>query len=258
MKLMGILNITPDSFSDGGKYTDIDRAIKHAHKMVKDGADIIDVGGESTRPDAIPVSMEEEMARVIPVITQLSVSLDIPISIDTYKAHIAQVAVKAGATMINDVWAGKHDPDMLHVMAESNVPVILMHNPTPRLEKECLDNIIDQISTQLQETVDLAISAGVKKEHIILDPGIGFGKTLEQNIKIIKNIHQLKSLGFPIMLAASKKRTIRKLTNTDDSFLLGIGTIATTCHAYTKGIDYVRVHDVKENKVAINVMKNLV
>ena len=257
MKLMGILNITPDSFSDGGKYIDIDKAIKHACRMVQDGANIIDVGGESTRPGATPVSMEEELARVIPVITRLSKSLDVTISIDTYKAQIAEEAVKAGARMINDVWARGHDPHMVRIMAKSNVPVILMHNRPPEQEKEGINNIIDQVLAELQERIDLALSAGVKKEHIILDPGIGFGKTLKQNIELIKNIHQLKKLNYPIMLAASKKRTIRKLTNTDDPFLLGIGTVITTCHAYNNGIDYVRVHDVKENKAAINVMRNL-
>ena len=254
---MGILNITPDSFSDGGQYIDVDKAVEHARKMVRDGADVIDVGGESTRPGATPVSMEEELTRVIPVIERLSKVIDVPISIDTYKAYIAEEAVKAGATMINDVWAGKKDPDMLRIMAESNVPIILMHNPMPKIKNECINNTINKISTELQERVDLALSAGVKKEHIIIDPGIGFGKTLEQNIELIKNIHQLKILGYPILLAASKKRTIRGLANTVDPYLLGIGTIATTCHAYIKGIDYVRVHDVKENKTAINVMRGL-
>jgi len=257
MKIMGILNITPDSFSDGGKYINVDKALEHTIQMIQNGADIIDIGGESTRPGAIPVSIEEELARVIPVISRLSKVPDIAISIDTYKAHVAEAAIKAGATMINDVWAGKQDPNMLQVMAEANVPVILMHNRTPEMQNDGLDDIIREVLVELQESIDLALSAGVKKEHIIIDPGIGFGKTLEQNIELIKNIHQLKKLGFPVMLAASKKRTIRGLAKTDDSDLLGVGTIATTCHAYTQGVDYVRVHDVKENKIAINVMKDL-
>jgi len=257
MKIMGILNVTPDSFSDGGKYIDIDKAVKHAIKMVQDGADIIDVGGESTRPGATPISIEEEITRVIPVIERLSEVIDVTISIDTYKAHVAKAAVKAGATMINDVWAGGRDSDMPCIMAESNVPIILMHNRTPEMKNEHLDNITDEVTAELQESIDRTISAGVKKKQIIIDPGIGFGKTLEQNIELIKNIQRLKKLGFPVMLAASKKRTIRGLAGSDDPLLLSIGTVATTCHAYLKGVDYVRVHDVRENKAAINVMMGL-
>lgn len=254
---MGILNITPDSFSDGGRYLAVDKAVNHAIQMVQAGADIIDIGGESTRPNATPISKEEELARVIPVISRLVSFADVAISIDTYKAHVAEAAVQAGATIINDVWAGRHDPEMPHIMAKANIPVILMHNRTPEMENERIDNIIDQVLAELQESIDLVLSAGVKNEHIIVDPGIGFGKSLEQNIELIKNIHQLKILGYPVMLAASKKRTIRGLTSSNDSRSLSIGTVATTCHAYAKGIDYVRVHDVKENKIAIDVMKGL-
>ena len=254
---MGILNVTPDSFSDGGQYVDVDAALRHATGMVQAGADIIDVGGESTRPGATPVSMEEELRRVIPVIKRLREVIDVAISIDTYKAEVAKEAIKAGATMINDIWGGKFDPDMPRIMAESNVQVILMHNRLPEQENDFLCNIIEEVCSELQESVDLVLSAGVKREHLILDPGIGFGKTLKQNIEIVKKIHQLKTLGYPVMLAASKKRTIRALTERDDSLSLAIGTVATTCHAYNNSVDYIRVHDVKENKVAITVMKNL-
>jgi len=256
MKIMGILNVTPDSFSDGGRYIDVDKAVEHANKMVQDGASIIDVGGESTRPGAIPVSKEEELARVIPVITRLVSVVGVDISIDTYKADVAREAVRAGATMINDVRSGRDD-NMLQVMAEANVPVVLMHNLPHGQEKESFHNITEEVSVKLQKRVDLALAAGVKIEQIILDPGIGFGKTMEQNIELIKNIQQFKKLGFPIMLAASKKRTIRGLAKSDDPSSLEIGTVATTCYAFTKNIDYVRVHDVKENKIAINVMKGL-
>jgi len=258
MKIMGILNITPDSFSDGGKYVNTEKAVDHAIQMIQNGADIIDIGGESTRPGATPVSLEEELTRVIPVIKGLRENkVDVAISIDTYKAQVARKAIKAGATMINDVWAGGFDPEMPQAMAAANVPVILMHNRTPEMENKGLINITKEVAAELQESIDLVLSAGVKKEHIIIDPGIGFGKTLEQNIELIKNIHHLKNLGFPIMLAASKKRTIRGLAKTDNPDMLGIGTIVTTCHAYTQDIDYVRVHDVKENKIAIQVMENL-
>jgi len=257
MKVMGILNVTPDSFSDGGQYVDVDSAVKHAIQMVQDGVDIIDVGGESTRPGATPVSMDEELARVIPVIERLREVVTVPISIDTYKAGVAEAAVQAGATIINDIWAGKHDPEMAGVMAKANCPVILMHNRAPEVVNEVLCGVVDQVITELQESIDLVRAGGVKKKHIIIDPGIGFGKTLEQNIELIKNIHQLKTLGYPIMLAASKKRTIRGLAQNEDEISLSIGTVATTCYAYSKGIDFVRVHDVKENKVAIQVMKHL-
>ena len=179
MKIMGILNVTPDSFSDGGRYVDVDKAVEHAVKMVQDGADIVDVGGESTRPGSTPISKEEELARVIPVIQRLVSVVDVVISIDTYKADVAREAHRAGATMINDVGAGGRDAEMFRVMAEANVPVVLMHNLPHNQEKGSFYNIIREVSVKLQSLVDLALSAGVKSEHIILDPGIGFGKTRE-------------------------------------------------------------------------------
>ncbi|MCL2559147.1 MAG: dihydropteroate synthase [Turicibacter sp.] len=258
MKIMGILNVTPDSFSDGGAYVDIEKAVAHAVQMVADGADVIDIGGESTRPGSVPISLEEELARVIPVIQRLRDVVDVPISIDTYKAEVARQAVAAGVTIINDVWAGRRDPEMLRVMAESDAQVVLMHNRTPEQENAALTSIVSEVLAELQATVDLALAAGVEKERIIVDPGIGFGKTLEQNIELIKHIDQLKSLGYPVLLAASKKRTIRALAQTEDLGLgVGVGTLAVTCYACTKGIAYVRVHEVKENKLAINVMGNL-
>jgi len=257
MKVMGILNITPDSFSDGGKYINPEKAILQAKKMIQEGVDIIDVGGESTRPGSTPVELQEEIARVIPVIKKLSTEIDIPISIDTYKAEVAHLAIKAGATIINDIWAGRKDPQMHQVMADANVPVILMHNRIPEEENEDLRNIVEAVKKELTQTIHLALQAGIKKEHIIIDPGIGFAKTLEQNIKLIQNINELKELGYPVMLAASKKRTIRALAKADDAQALEIGTIATTCYAYLKNIDYIRVHDVKQNKIAINTLKNL-
>lgn len=265
MKIMGILNVTPDSFSDGGKYIDIDKAIEQAKKMIQNGADIIDIGGESTRPGATPISLEEELARVIPVIRALRQVTDIPISIDTYKAEVAHLAVKSGATIINDVWAGRKDPHMFQMMASANVPVILMHNRTPDEENENLCTIVEQVKKELTVTIHQALQAGIKNEQIIIDPGIGFGKTLAQNIQLIKHVDSLKELGYPVMLAASKKRTIRALGEVENPELVGIGTVATTCHgtvaitchAYLNGIDYIRVHDVAENKTAINVLKNL-
>ncbi|MCL1990770.1 MAG: dihydropteroate synthase [Defluviitaleaceae bacterium] len=257
MKIMGILNVTPDSFSDGGRYVDVEKAVDHALHMIQDGAEIIDIGGESTRPGAVPVSLDEELTRVIPVIKRLREVTDVSISIDTYKATVAQEAVKAGATLINDVWSGQRDSNMLQVMAKSHVPVILTHNRTPEMENEHMINIVDEVVMELRQVIQLALSAGVDKAHIIVDPGIGFGKTLAQNVALIKHIDRLKQLGYPVMLAASKKRTIRSLVESEALLLSSIGTIATTCHAFSKGIDYVRVHDVKENKAAIRVMAGL-
>jgi len=257
MKIMGILNITPDSFSDGGEFLDVDKAVRRAVEMKKSGADIIDIGGESTRPGATPVTLEEELARVVPVIKKIREVSNIPISIDTYKAEVAVAAVAAGAGMINDVWAGRKDPRMLKTMAQLGVPVILMHNRKKDEENNQIHDIVAEVSSELQETIQNALDAGIKKENIILDPGIGFGKTLDQNIELIKNIGKLKEIGYPIMLAASKKRTIRNLSKSDDMDMIAIGTIATTCHAYINGIDFVRVHDVKENKTAVDVMHGL-
>ena len=257
MKIMGILNVTPDSFSDGGKYINVEKAVAQGVKMVEEGADIIDIGGESTRPGAKPVNAKEELARVIPVIKELSKIITVPISIDTYKSQVAMSAIEAGATIINDVWAAQKDPHMLQVMANANVPVILMHNRSPEKENDNLLNIVEKVLEELNHTITLALEKGVKRQHIIIDPGIGFGKSLAQNITLIQQIDQLKCLGYPVMLAASKKRTIKALAQVDDPYLLGVGTMGVTCHAYLKGVDYVRVHDVLENKIAINVLKNL-
>jgi len=254
MKIMGILNVTPDSFSDGGKYIDIEKAIAHAKQMVADGADIIDVGGESTRPGATLISQEEELMRVIPVIKELSKIINVPISIDTYKAEVARQAIQAGATIINDIGGAKSDPDMPHIMAESGAQVILMHY-APHTEAGQID--ATDIHLQLKESIDLVTAAGVLQDKIIIDPGIGFGKTMAQNMTLIQNIKDFKTLGYPVMLATSKKRAIRELAQTADPDLLGIGTVATTCHAFIQGIDYVRVHHVKENKIAIQVMAAL-
>ena len=254
---MGILNVTPDSFSDGGNYVDQEKAVAHAKKMVADGADIIDVGGESTRPGAAAVTLEEELTRVIPIIKRLKEEVEIPISIDTYKAEVARQAVIAGASIINDIGGAKLDPNMPKVMAESNASIILMHHKSHTKEGE-IQHLHDEIMNELRESIKLVTDAGVAFHNIIIDPGIGFGKRMEQNTAILKDIddyHRL--LKCPILLGVSKKRVVRKLMASDDLEMLGTGTIATTCYAYTKGIHYIRVHDVKENKVAINVMKCL-
>lgn len=254
---MGILNVTPDSFSDGGQYVDVEKAVRHAKQMVKDGADMIDIGGESTRPGATPVTLEEELARVIPVIKRLKEESDVLISIDTYKAEVARQAVLAGASMINDVGGAKLDPDMPRIMAESRALIILMHHQK-HSEEGKITQLKDEVVNGLRSSIDLVRQAGVNLDKIVLDPGIGFGKSMAQNREILKDIdHYQKRLGLPMLLGVSKKRIVRELMTIDDQDMLSIGTIATTCYAYTKGIDYIRVHDVKENKVALNVLTSL-
>ena len=258
MKIMGILNITPDSFSDGGSYVDIEKAIAYAKQMVADGADIIDVGGESTRPGATRITLEEELARVIPVIKQLKEEIDIPISIDTYKAEVAHQAALSGASIINDIGGAKLDPNMPKVMAESGALVILMHYKS-HSEAGKIKHLHEEIINELKESVKLVTSAGVTEGNIIIDPGIGFGKLMEQNKDLLQNINKYQeSLKLPILLGISKKRIVHELMESDDLKMLSTGTIATTCYAYTKGVSYIRVHDVKANRLAINVMKNLI
>ena len=256
VRIMGILNVTPDSFSDGGNFIDIDKAVAHAKKMIADGVDIIDIGGESTRPGATVVTAEKELLRVIPVIKAIRKFSSIPISIDTYKAEVARLAVAAGATIINDVGGAKLDPDMPKVMAESGAKIILMHNRPHGEEVDCFD-ILKQVKEELQSSIDLVLTAGVKPENIVIDPGIGFGKTLQQNIELIRSIDQLQNLGYPVLLAASRKRVIRALVQSDDLVAIEQGTVAVSCFAYAKGVQMVRVHDVAANKMALNVLVGL-
>ncbi len=243
--IMGILNLTPDSFSDGGSYMSMAEALQHAKEMVDHGADILDIGGESTRPGHTPVSADEEISRVIHIIRALQNEIDIPISIDTYKAEVAEEAIKAGAAMINDVWGFRKDPAMAAVAAKYDVACCLMHNQ----EKPVYNNLVEDIGRTLRECTEIAIKKGVKKEKIILDPGVGFGKTYEQNIDVIRNLQFFKQIGFPILLGTSRKSVV------GNSLKLPVeqrkeGTLATSVIGISKGIDFVRVHDVLENKRA--------
>ena len=208
--IMGILNVTPDSFSDGGSYQHIDEIVKKARQMVADGADIIDIGGESTRPGSTVVKVEDEIARVIPVIKRLVEEIDVPISIDTYKAEVARQAVLAGAKIINDIGGGKFDPDMPDVMATSGAYVVLMHNRMPNMsETDCItaitgeltvyDDIVQDVMTELKDCVELVKAAGVSEDKIILDPGIGFAKTVEGNVELMRRVGELHSLGYPLL-----------------------------------------------------------
>lgn len=243
--IMGILNVTPDSFSDGGKFNSINIAIKHAKQMIEDGADIIDIGGESTRPNHTPVSKDEELERVVPVIEALKKEINVPISIDTYKGKVAEEAIKAGASLINDVWGFKKDPAMAVVAAKYNVTCCLMHNR----EDKNYNILIEDMITDLKESIHIAVSAGVSKENIILDPGIGFAKTLEDNLVAMNNLEKFNALGYPLLLGTSRKSIIGLTLNLPVDQRVE-GTVATTVIGIMKGCDFVRVHDVKENKRA--------
>lgn len=244
--IMGILNVTPDSFSDGGDFYDPEKAVLRAKTMVQEGADIIDVGGESTRPGYIKVSEEEEMGRVIPIIKSLALEVRAPISVDTNKASVAEEAIKAGAHIINDIWGLKRDPKMAEVAAKYQVPIIIMHNQDGT---DYPGDIMEEIKKSLQQSVDLALNAGIRKENIILDPGIGFGKTAEQNMIVMGRLVELKDLGYPLLLGASRKSMLGKILDLPPKERLE-GTIATTVMGIMQGIDIVRVHDIKENRRA--------
>ncbi|GGA50805.1 dihydropteroate synthase [Paenibacillus physcomitrellae] len=242
--VMGILNATPDSFSDGGRYQDTEKAAAHALEMIRDGADIIDIGGESTRPGHESVSLEEELRRVIPVVEAVhQAAPHIPISVDTYKAEVARQSLLAGAHIINDIWGLKQDPLMAEVAAEFGCPVILMHN------RDNMDysSLIEDMMADLTESVDLALKAGVRQEQIILDPGIGFAKTYAHNLEAMRSLDKLMELGYPLLLGTSRKRFIRTALDVSVEDTL-MGTAATVAFGIAQGCQIVRVHDVKEIK----------
>ncbi|OVE66631.1 MULTISPECIES: dihydropteroate synthase [Clostridium] len=252
--IMGILNFTPDSFSDGGKFNDIDVAVKHVKEMIDNGADIIDVGGESTRPGYEIVSEEEEISRVVPIIKAIKENFDISVSIDTYKAKVAEQAIQAGADLINDIWGFKKDKDMAKVAAKYNVPCCLMHNRDNTEYK----NLVEDILNDLKECINIAKDAGVKDENIILDPGIGFGKTYEQNLETMNNLERIKNLGYPILLGTSRKSMIGLALNLPVEERIE-GTVATTVIGIMKdACDFVRVHDVLENSRAAKMTDAIV
>jgi dihydropteroate synthase len=242
--IMGILNITPDSFSDGGRFNQQDAAVAHAREMVAEGADIIDIGGESTRPQAwmeTPLAVEDELRRIMPVLECLLQDVDVPISIDTYKAETARVALKAGAHIINDVWGFQSDPELAKVAADYDVPVVLMHNQDGTEYR----NLMGDVVRSLRRSVEIAEDAGVRPEQIIIDPGIGFGKTTGQNLTVLRRLGELRSLGKPILLGTSRKSVIGNTLNLPVEQRLE-GTAATLAWGIAQGADIVRVHDVKE------------
>ena len=246
--IMGILNVTPDSFSDGGRYDTLDAALKHAEEMILDGADILDVGGESTRPGHVQITEEEEIARVVPIIKKLKEKFDVPVSIDTYKSRVARAALDAGADLVNDIWGLKYDEDMAGVIAEYDVACCLMHNR----EKAEYTHFLSEVLLDLEESVRLAKEAGISDEHIMLDPGIGFGKTYEMNLEMLKHLSSLQSLGYPVLLGTSRKSVIG-LTLDLPADQREEGTLVTTVMGIMVGCSFVRVHDVKANYRAIKM-----
>ncbi|MFR8850687.1 MAG: dihydropteroate synthase, partial [Blautia faecis] len=238
--IMGILNITPDSFSDGGKWNHLDEALRHTEAMIADGADIIDIGGESTRPGHTPVSAEEEAQRVLPVIEAVRKRFDIPISVDTFKSSVAESAIQAGADLVNDIWGLKYDSEMGAVIAKYDVACCLMHNKS---NTEYNNFLIDMLS-ETQECVNLARKAGIKDEKIILDPGVGFGKTFEMNLETMNHLELFKNLGFPVLLGTSRKSMIGLALDLPVDQRVE-GTLATSVIGVMKGCSFVRVHDVK-------------
>lgn len=244
--IMGILNVTPDSFSDGGKFNNLSAALYHTEKMVKEGADIIDVGGESTRPGHTIITDEQEIQRVAPVIEKIKENFDIPISIDTYKSQVARAALDAGAHMVNDIWGLKKDPQMASLIAERNAACCLMHN-RDQVEYE---NFIEDLVEDLGDCIQLAKDAGIAGDKIMVDPGIGFAKTYEMNLAAINQVEALHKLGYPILLATSRKSVIGLTLDLPAEERVE-GTLATTVMAVMKGCAFVRVHDIKENRRAI-------
>lgn len=246
--IMGILNVTPDSFSDGGCFNRLDDALYHVEKMVNEGMDILDIGGESTRPGYVLVSEAEEAERVLPVIEAVKRRFDVPISLDTYKAKVAGAGLLAGADLINDIWGLKYDEKMAKVIADAGVPCVLMHN-----RKEAVyQDFMKEVAEDLKETAAIAEKAGIEREKIILDPGIGFGKTYEQNLEMISSLKELSGLGYPMLLGASRKSVVGLTLDLPVAERLE-GTIVTTVFGVLAGCAFVRVHDIKENVRAVKM-----
>lgn len=246
--VMGILNVTPDSFSDGGNYNQMGQALEHVSQMIEDGADIIDVGGESTRPDYTKISGEEEINRIVPIIKAIKERYDIPVSVDTYKPEVAKAALEAGADMINDIWGLKYDKNMASVIKKYEVPVCIMHN---HHNKE-YNNFFEEVMEDLKKSLEIAKAAGITEDKIILDPGIGFGKTYEMNLECINRLEEFGRFGLPVLLGTSRKSVIGltldlPVTEREE------GTLATTVMAVIKGCQFVRVHNVKSNVRAIKM-----
>jgi dihydropteroate synthase len=256
--IMGILNVTPDSFSDGGRYSDVDAAVRQARRMLDEGADIIDIGGESTRPGSEPVAADEQIRRVAPVITAIrqQVSADIPISIDTTLSEVAKAALKAGADIINDISAGRDDEAILALAAETDAPIILMHSqgaPKTMQDKPYYDDVVREVLAALHRQIDAALKAGIKKERIVIDPGIGFGKRKQDNIDLLAHLDAFVATGYPVLLGASRKRFMGTICAVKEPSELVTATAVTTALGIMAGVQMFRVHDVRENRQAADV-----
>ena len=246
--VMGILNITPDSFSDGGKYSELDQALYHVEQMITDGMDIVDVGGESTRPGYTQISVQEEIDRVAPLIEAIKSRFNVPISLDTYKSEVAKAGIAAGVDMINDIWVLKYDENMAQVIAESGLPCCLAHN---RKDMR-YNNLIEEMFWDLEASLEIASSKGIAFDKIILDPGIGYGKSYENNLEIIDNLQKFHSLGYPLLLGASRKSVVGMGLDLPVNERVE-GTLVTTVYGVQRCVMFVRVHDVKENARAVKM-----
>jgi dihydropteroate synthase len=259
--IVGILNVTPDSFSDGGDFLDQEAAAEHAVAMLDEGAGILDLGGESTRPGSDPISPEEEIRRVVPVLEEiLARRPDAVISIDTYRAGTATAALQAGARLVNDVTALRGDPGMASVVEEAACPVILMHmqgEPKTMQKEPHYDDVVHEVRDFLAQRAEYAAAAGIRPENIIVDPGIGFGKNLEHNLALLRNLDAIVNLGFPVLVGASRKRFIGSITGVQEAKERIFGTVATTVLAYEKGATLFRVHDVRANREALAVAESV-
>ncbi len=247
--VMGVINMTPDSFSDGGQYADAGAAVRAGLRMIEEGADIVDVGGESTRPGYVAVDADEELKRALPVIAGLVEKADIPVSVDTYKAAVAEAALKQGARMINDVWGLQRDPDMARVVAANGAAIVLMHN---RERAEPNIDILDDIRVFFANSLARARAAGIREDRIVLDPGIGFGKTLEQNLSVLARLDELHEIGFPILIGTSRKSFIGRLSPSEPRERLP-GTLAANMFAVLGRVAILRVHDVAAHVQALRV-----
>ncbi len=248
--LMGILNVTPDSFSDGGKWNSLDAALKHTEDMIAQGADIIDIGGESTRPGHQQIPDQEEIERVAPVIEAVRSRFDIPISVDTYKSRVARPAIEAGADLLNDIWGLKYDPDMARLAAETKVACCLMHNR----KQADYQNFMKEFLHDMGESIRIAEEAGIAEDKIILDPGVGFGKTYEQNLEVMREISQMHQYGYPILLGTSNKSVIGNALDLPMGERLE-GTLATTAFGVIHQCAFIRVHQVRENKRVMQMIE---
>ena len=258
---MGILNVTPDSFSDGGRFTKVSIAVDHALKMVDDGAHIIDIGGESTRPGSLPVSEYDECERILPIIESIKkIDSKITISVDTYKASVAKKAIEAGADIVNDISGLTFDLDMLPLLSRKDIPIIIMHingKPKTMQKNPTYTDLINDIISFLRRQSDFALKGGIKKNHIILDPGIGFGKTFEHNFTLLRRIDKICNLGYPVMIGPSRKAFIGDVLDLPPNDRIE-GTIATVVAGIMNGARIVRVHDVKEVKRAVKITEKII